>query len=142
MLFTLRRLFQIAFFVLFLASCASATTGTPVSTSFADPSIKGTEAKLHPTNTDRPPTSTPFPNTPSATLAPTLTLEPSPTPTWIGPEVFPPDVNPLTGLQVSDPSLLDRRPVMIKVSNYPAYFPSWPIPLWHYHINLYTIELF
>ena len=35
----------------------------------------------------------------------------------IGP--FPPDVDPLTGLQVEDPSRLERRPVMVKVSNYP-----------------------
>lgn len=29
-------------------------------------------------------------------------------------------VNPLTGLSVSNPALLNRRPVMVKVSNYPA----------------------
>ncbi len=29
-------------------------------------------------------------------------------------------VNPLTGLPVSDPSLLERRPLMIKVSNFPV----------------------
>jgi len=28
-------------------------------------------------------------------------------------------INPLTGLPVADPALLDRRPVMVKVSNYP-----------------------
>ena len=28
-------------------------------------------------------------------------------------------INPLTGLPVADPSLLDRRPVMVKVSNFP-----------------------
>jgi hypothetical protein len=32
---------------------------------------------------------------------------------------FPPDVNPLTGLQVSDPATLERRPLAVKVSNYP-----------------------
>lgn len=32
---------------------------------------------------------------------------------------MPPDYNPLTGLQVADPSRLDRLPVLIKVSNYP-----------------------
>jgi len=36
-----------------------------------------------------------------------------------GPE-FPPDVNPLTGLQVSDLALLERCPLAIKVSNAPA----------------------
>lgn len=32
---------------------------------------------------------------------------------------FPENVNPLTGLVVDDPALLNRRPVMVKVSNYP-----------------------
>lgn len=34
-------------------------------------------------------------------------------------EEFPPDVNPLTGLRVPDPSVLNRRPLAIKISNYP-----------------------
>jgi hypothetical protein len=32
----------------------------------------------------------------------------------------PSDIDPLTGLKVSNPGILDRRPVMVKVSNYPA----------------------
>lgn len=32
---------------------------------------------------------------------------------------FPENVNPLTGLVVQDPSRLDRRPVLVKVSNFP-----------------------
>ena len=39
---------------------------------------------------------------------------------WYGPQNFPPDMNPLTGEIVADPALLDRRPIAIKVSNYPA----------------------
>jgi hypothetical protein len=38
----------------------------------------------------------------------------------IGPTNYPPDVNPLTGLVMSDPSVLERRPLAIKVSNFPA----------------------
>ena len=30
-------------------------------------------------------------------------------------------INPLTGLAVDDASILDRRPIMVKVSNYPQY---------------------
>ncbi|MBC6936774.1 MAG: DUF3048 domain-containing protein [Chloroflexi bacterium] len=37
----------------------------------------------------------------------------------IGPDVFPADVNPLTGLEVDDPSALDRRPMVVKISNAP-----------------------
>jgi hypothetical protein len=33
---------------------------------------------------------------------------------------FPPDTNPLTGLRVEDPYILNRRPVLTKVSNFPA----------------------
>jgi len=40
-------------------------------------------------------------------------------PSVLGLYGFPENVNPLTGLTVEDPSILDRRPVMIKVSNYP-----------------------
>jgi hypothetical protein len=32
---------------------------------------------------------------------------------------FPANINPLTGLAVQDPSRLERRPIMVKVSNYP-----------------------
>lgn len=37
----------------------------------------------------------------------------------IGPDVYPEGVNPLTGLAVSDPSALERRPLIIKIDNYP-----------------------
>lgn len=47
--------------------------------------------------------------------------------TWVGTSVpaviglteFAEDINPLTGLEVEHPDLLNRRPLMIKVSNYP-----------------------
>lgn len=34
-----------------------------------------------------------------------------------GPTGFPADVNPLTGLPVSDPNILNRRPLLVKISN-------------------------
>jgi hypothetical protein len=69
-----------------------------------------------------PPTITPLP-LPSKTPAP---IQPNvyltPTPGYpeegFGPTGFPTDVNPLTGLS-ADPALLDRRPLLIKVSNLP-----------------------
>ena len=48
------------------------------------------------------------------------TAEPTNEVTVIGPDNFPEDVNPLTGEKVEDPALLNRRPVLIKVSNFPA----------------------
>jgi hypothetical protein len=47
------------------------------------------------------------------------TITPSPTPDTRIQTTFAPDENPLTGLKVSDPNILNRRPLAIKVSNYP-----------------------
>jgi hypothetical protein len=59
---------------------------------------------------------------PPTRVAPTGTAQASATPTADTSIVtdFPPNVNPLTGLRVSDPSVLDRRPLAIKISNAPA----------------------
>lgn len=66
-----------------------------------------------------------------ATATSTPTVEPSMTPTLLpsetptpapqdyGPQDFPGDVNPLTGLKVGDATKLDRRPVAIKVQLFP-----------------------
>lgn len=63
------------------------------------------------------PTQTPeLPPTPTATPEPTATPLP---PGVIGPDSYPADVNPLTGLTVEDPSVLERRPLLIKISNAP-----------------------
>lgn len=51
------------------------------------------------------------------TAAPTAT--PIGTPIVVGPSNFPENVNPLTGLVVNDPTILNRRPVIVKVANYP-----------------------
>ena len=55
-------------------------------------------------------------------VEPTPTFTPTPLPIFgaVGPVDFPENVNPLTGLQVEDPSILDRRPVLVKVANYPV----------------------
>lgn len=62
---------------------------------------------------------------PTATLPPTVTPEPSLTPTAIPVRLetaadFGEDRNPLTGELVTDPAILDRRPLAIKISNAPA----------------------
>ncbi|NWG33294.1 MAG: DUF3048 domain-containing protein [Chloroflexi bacterium] len=62
---------------------------------------------------------TPF-SLPTVTLPtsiPTATLIPTVPPT----ATLPPVINPLTGLPQADPSLLERRPMAIKVANYPRY---------------------
>ncbi|OGO42647.1 MAG: hypothetical protein A2W36_05175 [Chloroflexi bacterium RBG_16_58_14] len=43
-----------------------------------------------------------------------------------GPAYFPKEVNPLSGLPVAAPSLLERRPIAIKVTNFPrSVRPQW-----------------
>ena len=66
---------------------------------------------------------------PTPVSLPTVTLpDYSPTETAVIPTdvvpptaTIPPVINPLTGLPQSDPSLLDRRPMAVKVANYPRY---------------------
>lgn len=84
-------------------------------------------ATLSPTS--NPPTATWTQAPPTATTTPTATA--SPTANYpeqgYGPENFPQDINPLTGLKVLDPNLLDRRPVAIKVNIVPrtSTRPPW-----------------
>lgn len=75
-----------------------------------------------PAVTDTPlPTATPM-DTATATLPiATATSSATPTPAVVqyGPTGFPSNVNPLTGEVVANLALLARRPMMIKVANYP-----------------------
>ena len=64
------------------------------------------------------PTFTPLPPTPTErVILPELLPEGVSVPAF----TLPKDLNPLTGLPPSDPSLMDRRPLAIKVANYPRY---------------------
>ncbi len=61
-------------------------------------------------------------------------LPPSPSPTaqlYVqGPFYFPEQVNPLTGLPVGEPDLLNRRPIAVKVTNFPrSVRPQWGLSL-------------
>jgi hypothetical protein len=58
--------------------------------------------------------------TETATPEPTATETQIPTVGPVGPSDFPEGVNPLTGLMVANPENLNRRPVFVKVANYPA----------------------
>jgi len=92
--------------------------------------------------------------TPTGTKTPTRTRtptkRPSATPTSIypsdgfGPEEYPENVNPLTGLYIDDPAILERRPISVKVNIIPRYNrPPWGLSLAdivydYYHNNGYT----
>jgi hypothetical protein len=89
-----------------------------------------------PTSTNSPapsPTETALP--PTATITPTLTPTPTATPAYpeegFGPMDFPENVNPLTGMFVANPNILDRRPVAFKVNIVPrtSTRPPWGLSL-------------
>jgi hypothetical protein len=90
---------------------APAPPSTPVSE--PEPAATVTEAPATPTN---------------PVLTETTVAEPSPEPVAYGPTGFPADVSPLTGLKASDPALLERRPVAVKVQMFPrGQRPPWGI---------------
>lgn len=66
---------------------------------------------LTPTPTDTPT------NTPTPTPTPTDT--PTPTPTPNGPFIYPEGVNPLTGKPYTSEEAMNRRSLIVKISNYP-----------------------
>ncbi|MFQ5617137.1 MAG: DUF3048 domain-containing protein, partial [Anaerolineales bacterium] len=69
---------------------------------------------ITPTPTETPPPTATEPPT-STSLPPT----PIPLPANYGPNYYPPNVNPLSGVVVADPAILNRRPLAIKITNYP-----------------------
>jgi hypothetical protein len=107
---------------LLLVSCGAQTSDTPVSGI--------------PSPTPFQPLTENIPDSPYAGVAPTPVYLPSVTP--VPPEpanlpqslpeqgdaltiTLPTSLNPLTGLPPSDPALMERRPLAIKVANYPRY---------------------
>jgi hypothetical protein len=80
------------------------------------------------------PSQTPTPLPPTETLTPsplpsaTPTITPTPLPQSSSPGNYPSGVNPLTGLPVADPAVLERRPVAVKVQIFPrGGRPPWGI---------------
>jgi Protein of unknown function (DUF3048) N-terminal domain/Protein of unknown function (DUF3048) C-terminal domain len=112
------------FLSVLLAACGAAPSPAPTATS----------------------TSTEIPTiTSTATTLPTATSTPAPTLVYpqegYGPANFPAGVDPLTGLQVTNPTLLDRRPMLIKVQNLPRNSrPQWGLSLADIVFEYYTEE--
>jgi hypothetical protein len=107
--------------LLLLVSCSGRNTALPP-TPTADVPINLVET---PTQTMAAPT-----ETATATITPTSTPTRTPTatpePKAYGPTDFPDNVNPLTGLEVADPEILERRPVSVKIN----LVPRWNRPPW------------
>lgn len=114
---------------LLLAACGPAAPVVPT----------GPAATLPASNTAVPSTAaTPLPSeTPTPLPSPTLSYPAE----GYGPSNFPTTVDPLTGLEVTDPTLLDRRPMLIKVSNIPRNNrPQWGLSLADLVFEYYTEE--
>jgi hypothetical protein len=115
----------LVFLSVVLAACGSAPTSAPIATATA------TEI----------PASAETPTTPLATDTPTVAATPTQPPEGYGPADFPADVDPLTGLKAAAPALLDRRPIVIKVSNLPRNVrPQWGLSLADIVFEYYTEE--
>lgn len=91
--------------LLLLSACSS--SGNPLSIT------PGSATSIAPTAQASPAVETPTPLITPESVTPTATFAEE------GLFNFPENVNPLTGLVVDDPSRLERRPVMVKVSNFP-----------------------
>jgi len=117
----MRMIVSLVLLSLVLSGCGMLGLTPPTSTPTALPTATSTLTET-PTQTPIPPTETP---TPTSTI--TLTPTPAYPPEGYGPTNFPGNINPLTGLEVSDPSLLVRRPVAIKVNIVPrsSTRPPW-----------------
>lgn len=123
----LKKILSIVLFVTFLAGC---TTATPTPTTPPPP-----------TNTAAPATETPLPPTPTATEAPEPTATSTHPAVVYGPDSYPVGVNPLTGMEVDDPEILNRRPVLVKVQNIPRYDrPQFGLSLADIVYEYYTEE--
>ena len=127
--------------ILLLAACRGmGKTAVPTDTSIPTPEATTLpEAILTPPATTPAATATETPlatkqtfaplvgnnSLPGATSTATPTLKPASV--VLGPENFPADVNPLTGLVVADPKLLERRPIAVKVNVVPrtSNRPPW-----------------
>lgn len=123
--------------LLLLAACGQAT---PAPTATLEPTTPAPAV----TNTNTP---SPVPPTETATPSPTATALPptaTPAPVIYGPQNMPIDINPLTGMPPADPSLLDRRPIAVKINIVPrSNRPAWGLSLAdivydYYHNGGYT----
>jgi len=115
--------------------------------------VNPTPAKLE-ANVESPvqqptqPASPPSPTSAVFVMRPTFTPAPTGTPFSLetshvesfGPSQFPEGMNPLTGLMVEDPNVLERRPMAIKVTNFPrSVRPQWGLSKAD-HIYEYYLE--
>jgi hypothetical protein len=127
MKFLIRKSLLLGLWLIWLAGCAPAARSSIAPTAVPTPlPLPTATLSLVPLT----PTLLPSPTSPAATAAAPTTASATnsvtATPQEIGPGHYPPGVNPLTGLQVADLALLERRPLLVKVENLPReHRPQW-----------------
>jgi hypothetical protein len=123
--------------IIVLVVLLSVLTGCVRATAVPTPTRAATKrpTQAQPSDTPLPPTST---IAPSSTPIPTATLAPYPV-EGLGPTGFPDNVDPYTGLEVADPTIMNRRPVIIKVENLPReHRPQYGLSLADLVYEYYT----
>ena len=112
--------------MLFFASACTPVTPAPSAIPTEDPNTAISPSEAPATSTLPTTASTP----PTATIAPAATESPTATPEVVayGPQSFPANIDPLTGKPVGDPSLLERRPLAVKIQLFPrGGRPPWGV---------------
>jgi hypothetical protein len=118
--------------LLFVLVCLSMVVSACGLLPAATPTVTPTPTET-PTITETP--------TPLATNTPTVTPTPLYPVEGYGPANFPAEVDQLTGLKVTDPALLQRRPMLVKVQNLPRDGrPQWGLSLADIVFEYYTEE--
>lgn len=116
--FMVPRFLAIVLLLSLLAGC-SPVTPSPItpSPSLLPPALVTVTPRPLPSGT-----ASPVPTQPSSMPENTITALPSATipPQASGPDSYPPGVNPLTGLPVKNPEMLDLPPALISVTNSPV----------------------
>jgi hypothetical protein len=116
----LKRYITLLFLLVVLVSACSRNNPPAENQAAEKDALVSTKERIQLDPSATPPQST---DTPRSTDTPFPTESPVPTFTpmqsAVGPDNFPPGTNPLTGLQMQDPSILERRPVSIKVQIFP-----------------------
>jgi len=117
----LKRWITITLIIIVASACSINTSTSDDPDGFKDVLVSTSTQSSNATETETPhPTSiTSQTDTPEPTASSVPDLTPTQDDIAVGPDNFPDDVNPLTGLQVSDPTILDRRPVAVKVQIFP-----------------------
>jgi hypothetical protein len=109
------------FFGSSLTGCGAEPTATPTPTKTPTLPSLVTATPVAPSQVTPTPTPTPTPThtwEPTSTPTTTPTPKATSTPTLVPLVTMAPDIDPLTGLKV-DPTKLERRPLGIKIPNYP-----------------------